>query len=121
MKDAAQLFKALADETRLRILHLLLKGELCICDLVAVLELPQPKVSRHMAYLKNAGLVTDRRKAVWIYYSIAEPRSAIHACQLRCLSESLEGHEILRQDEARREALVARKTLSCCTLPGAAA
>lgn len=62
MKEIARLYKAFSDETRLRILHLLLKGEFCICDLMEVLELPQSKVSRHMAYLRNAGSSTTEGK-----------------------------------------------------------
>lgn len=72
MKKTIQQFKALADETRLRLLALLLSaGELCVCDLTATLQLPQSTVSRHLAYLKGAGWVNDRRVGVWIYYSIA--------------------------------------------------
>ena len=71
MKTTARMFKALSDETRLRILCLLLQGELCVCDIMAVLQLPQSTVSRHLAYLKNAGWVDDRRCGVWMYYSIA--------------------------------------------------
>lgn len=71
MKNAARLFKSLADETRLRILALLLAEEkLCVCDLMAALELPQSTVSRHLAQLKNAGWVDDRREGVWVYYSL---------------------------------------------------
>lgn len=73
MKKTAQLFKALSDETRLRILALLTAGELCVCDLMAVLELPQSTVSRHLAYLRNSGLVEDRRQGVWMYYRLAVP------------------------------------------------
>ena len=101
MKEVARLFKAFSDETRLRILHLLLKGELCICELMDVLQLPQSNVSRHMAYLKNAGLVEDRREAVWVYYSLAEPRDKVHACQLKCLAECFEGYDTLKRDEVR--------------------
>lgn len=71
MKNAARLFKSLADETRLRILALLLAEEkLCVCDLMAALELPQSTVSRHLAQLKNAGWVDDRREGIWVYYSL---------------------------------------------------
>ena len=70
MKKSAQIFKALSDETRLRILSLLMESELCVCDLMAVLQLPQSTVSRHLAYLKNVGWVDDRREGVWVYYSI---------------------------------------------------
>ena len=103
MKEVAHLFKAFSDETRLRILHLLLKGELCICELMEALQLPQSNVSRHMAYLKNAGLVDDRREAVWVYYSLIEPRNKVHACQLKCLAECFDNYEILRRDEVRLE------------------
>ena len=78
MKNTSRLFKALADETRLRILSLLLEGELCVCDLMAVLQLPQSTVSRHLAYLKNTGWVDDRREGVWMYYSIKSHVSDFH-------------------------------------------
>jgi len=72
MKQTARFFKSLADETRLRILALLLAEEkLCVCDLMAALELPQSTVSRHLAQLKNTGWVDDRREGVWVYYSLA--------------------------------------------------
>ena len=73
MKKTARLFKALADETRLRILSLLTAGELCVCDLMTVLDLPQSTVSRHLAYLRNAGLVEDRRSGVWMHYRLTQP------------------------------------------------
>ena len=75
MKKTTQIFKALSDETRLSILALLQQGELCVCDLMAVLELPQSTVSRHLAYLKNAGLVEDRRQGRWMFYRLlAKPK-----------------------------------------------
>jgi ArsR family transcriptional regulator len=89
MKQTARFFKALADETRLRILALLLsEEELCVCDLMAALQLPQSTVSRHLAYLKNTGWVNDRREGVWIYYSIdgqgnAFPGGITEALRLR--------------------------------------
>ena len=70
MKKTAQIFKSLADETRLRILLLLGDDELCVCDLMAILNLPQSTVSRHLAYLRNAGFVEDRRQRAWIYYRL---------------------------------------------------
>ncbi|MCF6178841.1 MAG: metalloregulator ArsR/SmtB family transcription factor [Geopsychrobacter sp.] len=72
MKRTARFFKTLADETRLRILALLTNGELCVCDLMAALELPQSTVSRHLATLRNADLVEDRRQGVWMYYRLAK-------------------------------------------------
>jgi len=70
--DLALLFKALSDETRLRILKLLEHGELCVCDIVAALQMSQPKVSFHLAALKEAGLIRDRREGKWIHYSITD-------------------------------------------------
>jgi len=65
-------FKGLADPTRLRIIALLLEQELCVCDLMSVLKLPQSTVSRHMIRLKSAGLVTDRRAGKWVHYRLLE-------------------------------------------------
>jgi len=71
MKATAQIFKALSDETRLRIMALLVSGrELCVCDIMAALNLPQSTVSRHLSYLRNTGLVDDRRQGIWMYYRI---------------------------------------------------
>jgi ArsR family transcriptional regulator len=71
MKTTAQIFKALSDETRLRIMSLLITGqELCVCDIIAVLDLPQSTVSRHLAYLRNSNLLEDRRQGIWMYYRI---------------------------------------------------
>ena len=66
------LFKALADGTRLRILGLLLSGEVCVCHIHESLKIPQPKASRHLAYLRRAGLVDTRRDGLWIHYRLAE-------------------------------------------------
>ena len=65
------IFKALADATRLRIIGLLLAGEVCVCDIHDSLGLPQPKVSRHLAYLRRAGLVAARREGLWVHYRLA--------------------------------------------------
>jgi ArsR family transcriptional regulator len=86
--SSAELFKALADETRLRILHLLVRGELCVCDIVAVLAIGQSKASRHLACLRNAGLVEDRRSGVWMHYSLAAPGSATQRHILEWLAEA---------------------------------
>ncbi len=65
------LFKALADETRLKTICLIvLKGELCVCDLVTALSLSQPKISRHLAQLKQAGVLLDRKQKQWVYYRL---------------------------------------------------
>lgn len=71
MKETASFFKVLADETRLQMLWLLFNyRELCVCDIMAVLEITQSKASRHLRILFNAGLVSDRRSGLWIHYSL---------------------------------------------------
>ena len=70
METVLNVFKALSDETRLRILKLLENGELCVCDIVASLDMIQPKVSFHLGVLKEAGLIKDRRQGKWIHYRI---------------------------------------------------
>jgi ArsR family transcriptional regulator len=72
MDDILTVFKALSEETRLRIIKLLEHGELCVCDIVAALDMIQPKVSFHLAVLKEAGLIKDRKQGKWTHYSIAE-------------------------------------------------
>jgi len=82
MQSEAKIFKALADESRLRILALLLEGELCVCEIMAALDLPQSTVSRHLAYLRNSGWVKDSRRGVWMYYRFnAEDGLLIQALQ----------------------------------------
>jgi len=68
--EIADVFKALSDPTRLRIAALLTHGELCVCDLMEILRLPQSTISRHMARLKSAGIVKDRRQGKWVHYSL---------------------------------------------------
>jgi ArsR family transcriptional regulator len=79
------MFRAFSDRTRLRILHLLLDGELCVGDLVNVLHVPQPTASRHLAYLRRAGLVATRKNGQWNYYKLAKADSSFHQHLLACL------------------------------------
>ncbi|HYA87329.1 MAG TPA: metalloregulator ArsR/SmtB family transcription factor [Nitrospirota bacterium] len=72
MEELTLIFKALSDETRLRIVKLLEKGELCVCDIVASLNIVQPKASFHLGVLKEAGLIKDRKQGKWIHYSLNE-------------------------------------------------
>jgi ArsR family transcriptional regulator, arsenate/arsenite/antimonite-responsive transcriptional repressor len=67
----AELFQALSDPTRLRLLNLIAKGEICVCFLVEALREPQPKISRHLAYLKRSGVVDTRREGKWMHYSVS--------------------------------------------------
>lgn len=78
METTVQLFKALADETRLRIISLLLtEGELCVCDIIGSLKLPQSTISRHLSYLKKTGWVEDRKCGLWVHYSLKAHDSAL--------------------------------------------
>ncbi len=70
--EMESLFKALADATRLRILGLLLTGEVCVCDIHESLRIPQPMASRHLAYLRHSGLVETRRDGLWIHYRLGK-------------------------------------------------
>ena len=72
MNDLVTIFKALSDETRLRIIKLLEQGELCVCDITAAMDIVQPKVSFHLSALKEAGLIKDRKQGKWIHYSLSE-------------------------------------------------
>lgn len=85
------IFKALSDETRLRIYLLLGRGELCVCHIQAILGTTQTKVSRHLAVLRNAGLVTARREGLWMYYRRADPGHPAVRTFLRDLSGLLDG------------------------------
>ncbi len=91
MQTEAKIFKALADETRLRILTLLLDGELCVCEIIAALELPQSTISRHLAYLRNSGWVQDRRQGVWMYYRLNEGEHALVNAMKPLLARHLGG------------------------------
>ena len=107
---ADETFRAFSDPTRLRILHLLLGGELCVCDLVAVLGVPQPKASRHLAYLRKAGLVLARKQGLWSYYSLAPARDTLHERLLDCLASCFQGAPELAKDAKR----LAVRQKSCC-------
>jgi ArsR family transcriptional regulator len=72
MDELVTVFKALSDETRLRIIKLLEQGELCVCDITAALDIVQPKASFHLSALKEAGLIKDRKQGKWIHYSLNE-------------------------------------------------
>lgn len=90
MKNLAQLFKALSDETRLQILWLLLtQEELCVCDIMQVLGITQSKASRHLRYLYHLGLVRDQRKGVWMNYRLREQPEAPQKQVLQFLAEML--------------------------------
>ena len=90
MKEAARFFKVLADESRLQMLWLLFnRKELCVCDIMAVLEITQSKASRHLANLRNVGIVVDRREGQWSYYSLCPVKDKLIEKHLELLETSL--------------------------------
>ena len=101
--DIDTIFRALSDRTRLRILNLLWDGELCVCDLVAVLDVPQPTASRHLAYLRNAGLVEARKEGLWHYYRLTPAQTKFHKKLLECIEASrLEVSQLSTDTERQR-------------------
>jgi ArsR family transcriptional regulator len=108
MKQYVDLFRALSDETRLRIMVLLSEKELCVCQIEAALDLPQAKVSRHLAVLRYAGLVKDRREGLWIYYSLAEPRNEVEKSLFQCFRECLRKEKFFRVDLANMKKCIAQ-------------
>ena len=115
MKTPAQIFKALGDETRLRIMALLVDGrELCVCDIMAALELPQSTVSRHLSYLRNSGLVDDRRHGVWMYYTINRERLEHAATIFDLLTTMLSELDQAAEDRDRLENHLANKEKISC-------
>ena len=106
MENIALMFQSLDDATRLRIVALLLEeDELCVCDLVAVLQLPQSTVSRQLSLLKNAGWLKDRREGVWIYYSIQRSLAPIQQFIVPVLRNFLLSTDAARGDLARLRSL----------------
>lgn len=114
MKKTAQTFKALADETRLRIVALLAEGELCVCDLMAILDLPQSTISRHLAYLRNAAWVEDRRQGVWMYYRLAGENNPLISELLPLLKARLPEVPRARCDRQALKDYLAQKQPTTC-------
>lgn len=101
MGELERSFKGLGDPNRLRIINLLLHGELCGCDIQYVLETSQPNVSRHLTYLKHAGLVLDRRDGFRIFYRLAEPQKGMRKQLFEFLRSAFKGDESFKQDVER--------------------
>lgn len=110
MQPLHRLFKALAEPNRLRILNLLLEEPFCVCELESILGLPQPLLSRHLAYLRGAGLVVDRRQGMRVQYSLASDHAILQMLK-SCLRQALLCEEIYREDRRRCEQFRA----ACCS------
>jgi ArsR family transcriptional regulator, arsenate/arsenite/antimonite-responsive transcriptional repressor len=107
-----RLFRAFSDRTRLRILHLLRKDEVCVGDLVRVLRVPQPTASRHLAYLRRSGLVHVRREGLWAYYSLARAEGRFHRVLLDCLGACFQEVPELERDAKRLTQV--KRAGGCC-------
>lgn len=105
-------FKALADETRLRILKLLENGELCVCDITAALDMTQPNISFHLGILREAGLIKDRRAGRWTHYSL-DLSDMMKRVIVPTALERMDGMAV-EEDQARLEAFRKKK----CCVPG---
>jgi len=104
-------FKALADATRLRILGLLLTGEVCVCHIHDALKIPQPKASRHLAYLRRTKLVAARRSGTWMHYRLAHLSDPVLATIERAVTHALQHQPIVQKDLTRLG------TLTGCGVP----
>jgi ArsR family transcriptional regulator len=115
MEELENYFKALADISRLRIVNLLFCGELCVCDIQYVLDAPQPNVSRHLSYLKHAGLVRDRREGFRVFYGLLQPPSGNLQELLEFLRAAFQHDRALRDDLVRLKRAIKN---GACTLAG---
>jgi ArsR family transcriptional regulator len=106
------MFRAFSDRNRLRILHLLQGGEMCVGDMVDVLEVPQARVSRHLAYLRRAGLVVARKEGLWSFYSLAPVQSGFQKNLLECLGKCFGEVPEIKADAARAARM--RRSGGCC-------
>src|SRR6185436_6385353 len=104
--DLELIFKALADPTRLRLIHLLGDDELCVCSCVEVLRTNQPKISRHLAYLRRAGIVAARRDGKWTHYRLTQPSDAHVARIFTELRAKLANDPQMQSDKARLESVM---------------
>jgi ArsR family transcriptional regulator, arsenate/arsenite/antimonite-responsive transcriptional repressor len=111
LDESTRTLKAFADPIRLRLLNLLAgeNEEVCVCHLHAALELPQPTVSRHLAYLRKHGLVVGRKEGLWVHYRLAKPKAGLHRILLGCLGTCLGDPEVFQQDQQRLA-----RSVSCC-------
>lgn len=115
MQQLLNIFKAISDETRLRILKLLERGELCVCDIVAALDMIQPKVSFHLSILKNAGLIKSRKQGRWIHYNINDSDIFKRFLVLSVL-EKISGHEVA-EDKKRLDNFLKNKAVKAEVIP----
>lgn len=105
-EELAGLFAALADSTRLRLLNLIAGREVCVCYLVEILEQSQPKISRHLAYLRRTGIVAARREGKWMHYRIVSPANPAAASILHAALDSLRDEKRMQAERAKLERIL---------------
>lgn len=99
--DLVRIYQCLCDRTRLRIVHLLTHGPLCVCHFQEILEIPQAKVSQHLAYLRQREMVETTRRGTWVIYSLPEKPSHELESNLRCLQDCVTSDRMFRADLTR--------------------
>lgn len=120
-----QLFRALADDVRLRILALVAGGEVCVCDIHGALGVPQPTASRHLAYLRRTGLVATRKDGQWVHYRLSPPDDPATAAVLRATLDALAAAPGVGTDRQRLSSLtsiplkVIQDSAAACCAPRA--
>lgn len=115
MISQTQFFKCLSDETRLRCVTLLQKeGKLCVCELTTALSLSQPKISRHLASLRQCGLLTDSREGQWVYYQINPELPAWAYPLLEHALTAVESSELFKNDLKRLQQMAGRPEIATC-------
>ncbi|MFL6529037.1 MAG: ArsR/SmtB family transcription factor [Chthoniobacterales bacterium] len=119
--ELVQIYQCLCDATRLRILHLLTKTPLCVCHFQEILDEPQVKISKHLAYLRERGMVVAEREQNWMIYSLPKKRDAELAANLKCLQDCVQSDPAFKRDlrtlekvSATSAAPVGALLKSCC-------
>jgi ArsR family transcriptional regulator len=114
MRDLEGYFKGLSDVTRLRIMNLLLQGELCVCDIQRIVDGSQPTISRHLNYLKHSGLVLDRRDGLRVFYRVAKETNSDLKALRQFLRKVFKGRSVLKDDLKELRDSIAR---GACAIP----
>lgn len=114
MRELIKVFKALSDETRLRIMKLLQKRELCVCEITQAMDISQTRASRNLGILKNAGLISDRREGLWVHYSVNKEKANKYHREIETsLKNWLEDEERVTEDGKRLKRAVKLGKSSC--------
>lgn len=108
--DLVEIYQCFCDRTRLRILHLLTRGPLCVCHFQEILDEPQVKISKHLAYLRGRGMVETKRSGNWIIYSLPRSRDGELTKNLKCLQDCAQSDPVFKSDLKE----LAKSEASCC-------